>query len=173
MSEEHVEYIKFHRIRPRIRLETHHSPNQLCDIFSRKLNEDDSKIEGTVLPNYIYIEPIKKDQHYWSPQLTITIEEKEDGSVIRGLYGPQPSVWTLFVFFYSIIGFATLIVLMIGLSYLSLGKDTSIFWFALLLILLFLTLYLVAYFGQKFGQKQMIYLHHFIEECLGRRIDPL
>lgn len=173
MSEEHVEYIKFHRIRPRIRLVTHHSPDQLRDIFKRKLNEYDSKIKGTVLTNYIYIAPVKKDQHYWSPQLTITIEEKEDGSLIRGLYGPKPSVWTMFVFFYSIIGFATLIVLMIGLSYWTLGKGTSIFWLALLLILLFLTLYLVAYFGQKFGQKQMIHLHHFIEECLGKRIDAI
>lgn len=173
MTEESIEHIKFHRIRPRIRLETHYSPDQLRNIFSKNLKLYDSKIKGTVLPNFIYIAPVEKDQHYWSPQLTITIEEKEDGSLIRGLYGPKPSVWTMFVFFYSIIGFATLIMLMIGLSYLSLGKATTIFWFVLLLIVLFLTLYLVAYFGQKFGQKQMIYLHHFIEKCLEKRIEAL
>ena len=171
MKEDSIEHIKFHRIRPRIHLETHYSPHQLRDIFLRNLKLHETKIKGTVMTNFINIAPVETDQHYWSPQLTI--DEKEGGSLIRGLYGPKPSVWTMFVFFYSIIGFATLIVTMIGLSYFSLGKGTTIFWVVLLLILVFLTLYLVAYFGQKFGQKQMIYLHHFVEECLERRIDTI
>ena len=171
MSEENVEYIKFHRIRPRIRVETEYSPDQLRDVFSQKLKQDRSKIEGTVLSNFVSIAPVKEDQHYWSPQLTITIEKTEHGSLLRGLYGPKPSVWTMFVFFYSVIGFAVLIVSMIGLSYWSLNKGSTILWLVPVLILLFLTLYLVAYLGQKFGQKQMIHLHHFMEECLGQEID--
>lgn len=173
MSEKHVEHIKFHRIRPRINLETDFSPDQLCALFSEKLENNEFEIEGTVLSNFISIAPIKKDQHYWSPQLTVTIEETENGSLIRGLYGPKPNVWTMFVFFYAIIGFTTFITLMIGFSYMSLGKGTTILWLVPLLTLLFLTLYLVAYLGQKFGQRQMIFLHNFMEECLGEKIEPI
>ena len=171
MPEQHLEHIKFYRIRPRIRVETEYTPDQLRELISERLNQSGSKIEGTVMSNFINIEPLKADQHYWSPQLAVTIEETERGSLLRGLYGPKPSVWTMFVFFYSIIGFAALIVSMIGLSYWSLGKESAILWLVPVLILLFLTLYLVAYIGQKFGQKQMIYLHHFMEECLGERIE--
>jgi hypothetical protein len=171
LPEEHLEHIKFKRIRPRIRVETDYTPDQLSDLFKENLKQSGSKIDGTVMSNFISIEPLKADQHYWSPQLAITIEETEHGSLMRGLYGPKPSVWTLFVFFYSIIGFAAMIVSMIGLSFWSLGKDASILWLVPILILLFLSLYLVAYLGQKFGHKQMIYLHHFMEECLGERIE--
>lgn len=173
MTEAHTEHIQFHRIRPRIHLETGYSPDELRDMLSRKLKQPETNIEGTVLTNYIYIEPTKKEQHYWSPQLTITIEKTDSGSLLRGLYGPKPSVWTMFVFFYSIIGFATLIVSMIGLSYWALNKGTTILWLVPLLIMVFLTLYLVAYLGQKFGQRQMIHLHRFMEECLGKRIEAI
>lgn len=173
MSKEHVEHIKFHRIRPRIHLETHFSPDQLCAVFSEKLESNEFKIEGTVLSNFLSISPVKQDQHYWSPQLTVTIEETENGSLIRGLYGPKPNVWTMFIFIYAVIGFTTFITLMIGLSYMSLGKGTAILWLVPLFTLLFLTLYLVAYLGQKFGQRQMIFLHNFMEECVGEKIEPI
>lgn len=171
MSPDQLEHIKFHRIRPRIRAESTFTPDHIYEVISENLEKSNPKIEGTVLPGFATISPSKADQHYWSPQLTMTIERTENGSLIRGLYGPKPHVWTMFVFFYSIIGFTTLIVSMIGLSFWSLDKDASILWFVPALILLFFSLYLVAYLGQKFGQKQMIYLHHFMERCLGERIE--
>ncbi|MGM0588568.1 MAG: hypothetical protein ACQETE_09160 [Bacteroidota bacterium] len=170
MSEQHLEHIKFTRIRPRIQFEYPDSPSAFSATVKKSLQQQ-NKIDGDVLSSFITIYPVEEDQHYWSPQLTLTIEETEHGSLIRGLYGPQPSVWTLFIFFYSVIGFAALMVSMIGLSFVSLGKDASILWLVPVLILLFCSLYLVAYLGQKFGHKQMIYLHHFMEECVGNRID--
>jgi hypothetical protein len=143
----------------------------LHQIISTNLKDQKANIEGTVLPSFATIYPTKEHQHYWSPQLTLNIEEAEAGSLVRGLYGPRPSVWTMFIFFYSFIGFATMILSLIGLSLLSLDKDATILWLVPVLILLFMTLYLVAYLGQKFGQRQMIYLHHFLEECLQDRIE--
>lgn len=171
MSEKHLKHIEFTRIRPRIRVETNISAEQIRMIISKRLDDPKTSIEGTILSNYGSIFPKQEDQHYWSPQLTFTIEETQGGCLIEGLYGPQPAVWTMFVFFYAVIGFVALIISMIGLSYWSLGKSTSILWLVPLLILLFMSLYLVAYLGQKFGHRQMISLHHFMEECLGKQID--
>ena len=86
--------------------------------------------------------------------------------MIRGLFGPRPQVWTMFVLFYSTIGFAALIVLVFGLSYWSLGKSTLILWWVPVLAALYLTLYLVAYFGQRLGKVQMILLQKFIDKLL-------
>lgn len=171
LSEKHLEHIKFTRIRPRIRVESNFSAEQIRKIISKRLDDPGTSIEGTILSNYGTIFPKQEDQHYWSPQLTFTIEETQEECLIEGLYGPQPTVWTMFVFFYAVIGFVALIISMIGLSYWSLGKSTSILWLVPLLILLFMSLYLVAYLGQKIGHRQMINLHHFMEECLGKQID--
>lgn len=173
MSENHLDHIEFKRIRPRINLTTSQTPDELFDIISNNLSDNKYKIEGKILPNFLTIYPLQEDQHYWSPQLTLTIEELENGSLISGLYGPKPSVWTMFIFFYSFIAFITLIVSLIGFSFISLDKDASILWVVPILVLLFLSLYLAAYLGQKFGHRQMIYLHHFMEECLGQKIEAV
>lgn len=173
MCKNHLKHIEFKRIRPRIKVTTSKTPDALFDIISVNLNDNKHKIEGNILPNFLTIYPPQEEQHYWSPQLTLTIEQLENGSLIRGLYGPKPSVWTMFIFFYSFIGFVTLIVSLIGFSFISLDKDATILWAVPMLVLVFLSLYLIAYLGQKFGHRQMIYLHHFMEECLGQKIEAI
>jgi len=171
LAEQPFQHIEFNKIRPRIRFESIHSAKTISNIISKKLKEDNSLIQGQVLSGFATIYPNHKDQHFWSPQLTITVEDLETGSLVRGLYGPKPTVWTMFIFFYATIGFSTMIVTLIGLSFLSLGKGVAILWLVPLLMLIFASLYLTAYLGQKFGQKQMTILHHFIEECLGEKLE--
>ena len=173
MSEHSLRHIEFNRIRPRIHYQTPLSSADITALFSAKLNEKKSTLDGQVVDGFATIYPTKSDQHYWSPQLTITIEGNDTGSLIRGLYGPKPTVWTMFIFFYSGIGFATLMITLVGLSLLSLGKGVGILWFVPLLLLLFASLYITAYLGQKFGHKQMVHLHHFLEECLGVELETV
>ena len=171
MDTHSIDHINFKRIRPRIRLESDLSLEQLKLILKEQLSKPDKDCEGKVMTGFATIYPVQKDQHYWSPQLTLTMEETENGSLIKGLYGPKPSVWTMFVFFYSLIGFLTIIATLISLSYWSLGIDSMMIWSVPLLLGLFLSFYLVAYAGQKFGHKQMVYVHRFVEECLGQKIE--
>lgn len=163
--------IQFRRVRPRIKLQTTLSSDEINQRIKTLLRPENAKCEGQFTKGFATIYPPQAEQHFWSPQLTITVEENEEGSLIRGLYGPKPSVWTMFVFFYTTIGFATMIILMIGLSLWSLGNPADILWFVPALMILFMSLYLVAYFGQKLGHKQMGTLHRFIEECLEQEIE--
>lgn len=165
--------IQFKRIRPRIYVETKLSPEELHTRIKEQLGNEHSLCSGSSTKGYATICPLEEDQHFWSPQLTITIDTEEDLTRIRGLYGPKPAVWTMFVFFYAIIAFAILMVSMIGLSYWSLDKPATILWLVPALILLFLTLYLVAYFGQKLGHKQMTNIHRFVEKCIGEEIEAV
>ncbi|HCM75667.1 MAG TPA: hypothetical protein DIS90_04760 [Cytophagales bacterium] len=154
-----------YRVRPRFKIESEFSVETLKKKIEEGLGQEQAPCTGSVNPGYITLYIPQKDQHYWSPQLNLTFEETEKGSLIRGLYGPRPVVWTMFVFFYSIIGLAILFIGVLGLSYWMLGKSTSILWLEPILILIFLSLYLVAYSGQKLGEKQMIILHDFIVKC--------
>jgi hypothetical protein len=164
--------INFKRIRPRIYTETLLTPEEVNQRIRKQLREECTLCSGESTRGYATICPPEEDQHFWSPQLTITLDTDEDNKTrISGLYGPKPSVWTMFVFFYAAIGFAIMIISMIGLSYWSLGKPATILWLVPILLLIFLSLYLVAYFGQRLGHKQMTNLHRFIERCLDKEID--
>jgi hypothetical protein len=123
------------------------------------------------LPNQITIKVNPEDRHFWSPQLNITLEEKEGGTLIRGLYGPNPSIWALFFFSYSALGIIILFAGMVVLSQLSLGMDTPLLWVIPLCIALIIIIYIIAQTGQKIGAQQMFDLHHFYEEILGEKIN--
>lgn len=159
--------ITVYRVRPRFHVETKMSQKDLTDRINSRLQQEEASCRGFVKNGHgrLYI-PVE-EQHYWSPQVTISIEENDDGCIFRGTYGPRPAVWTMFVFFYAAIAFATAIIGMIGLSYLTLEKPATILWAVPALIVLFLSLYLVAYSGKKMGYEQMVTLHKFIEESTG------
>jgi hypothetical protein len=170
MDEDHIH---FKRVRPRIRFESELSSEEITNKIRTKLRDGVCPCKGQVTANFATIYPPPEEQHYWSPQLTITLEEQDETTLVRGLYGPRPAVWTMFVFFYSIIGFATVIVSMIGLSFWTLDMPAGILWFVPVLLLLFLSLYLVAYFGQRFGHKQLTRIHRFLEDCLNHEIETI
>lgn len=154
-----------YRVRPRFKMETNYSVSSLKQKLQDGLQQKSAPCIGTVNDGYVTIYIPPADQHYWSPQLNLTFEETENGSTLRGLYSPRPVVWTMFVFFYSIIGLAILFIGILGLSYWMLGKSAAILWLVPILMLVFLSLYGVAHFGQKLGEKQMIILHDFMVQC--------
>ena len=150
-----------YKVRPRFKIETNYPVEVLRKKLQDGLEHEKATCIGIVNPGYVTLYIPHKDQHYWSPQLNLTFEETETGCVLRGLYSPRPAVWTMFVFFYAIIGLAVLFIGVLGLSYLMLDKPATILWLVPVLSLIFFSLYLVAHFGQKLGEKQMTILHDF------------
>ena len=160
-----------YRVRPRFQVTSPEHPDAIEEKLRQSLAQDDAPCEGKVHSGYVSLYIPFEEQHYWSPRLTITLEEYEEGSLIRGLYGPRPAVWTMFVFFYSVIGFAIVVASIIGFANRSLGMPSGILWLVPVLIVAFLTLYIVAYFGQKKGHDEMVVLHTFLEESTQLNID--
>ncbi len=167
-------HLPAYRIRPRFRVESPLTPVEVISKIKEGLKSPDATCDGHAGVGFATLTILEKDRHYWSPQLTVSVEklEEKEGSLIRGLYGPAPAVWTMFVFFYSFVGFALAAVLITGLSYLSLGLSGSMLWWALVLAILLLSIYLVSYFGQRLGHEQMETLHNFLEEKLGHQVCP-
>lgn len=162
MSDQHGHF----QIRPRFKVNVPQSPEQIADQLKNEMDKGHTGIHGTLIKGHATLSLPKEDQHYWSPQLGLSFESSDTGSVLRGLYGPRPEVWTMFVLFYSIIGFAALVISIIGYSNWTLGQSAQILWAVPVLMVVFLTLYLVSYFGQKMGRNQMILLHTFVEGAL-------
>ncbi len=159
------DHLPSYRVRPRFRVTSDKSIKEITSDFARSLDQENGPCIGKVREGYVALNVVPDDQHYWSPQLTLSMEDLDDGkTLIRGLYSPRPAVWTLFVFFYSVIGLAVLVIGTLGLSYYTLDKPTTVLWWIPVLTGVFLTLYLVAYFGQKVGHDQMLTIHQFFED---------
>ncbi|WP_367391951.1 hypothetical protein [Lewinella sp. LCG006] len=172
MKKSTEDHLPPYRVRPRFQVVTEDNFGQLEDKIDKALKEENAPCTGRVNPGYITLYLPAAVQHYWSPQLSITLDETEEGkTLIRGVYGPRPAVWTMFVFFYAILGFAILVISIIGMANLSLEKSGTVLWLVPLLVVAFLSLYLVAFFGQKAGHDQMVTLHQFLEESTGLNID--
>ncbi|MEM7107094.1 MAG: hypothetical protein AAF519_02625 [Bacteroidota bacterium] len=158
-------------VRPRFKKNIRLSPSELEALLKEALGENNTLCSGYVAANYCTIKVPIKDRHFWSPQLTISFEEDEGTTLIRGLYGPNPTVWAVFFFGYVILGILGLFVLVIGFSRMTLDMDTSILWALPALSLFALGLYLVAQAGQKIGAEQMYTLHHFFESLIYDKVN--
>ena len=63
------------------------------------------------IDDHVFIKFNKKHIHFWSPQLHIEINElDEENSRLYGLFGPNPTLWTFFMFLHF--GVATMFVIL-------------------------------------------------------------
>ena len=112
----------------------------------------------------------ENDVHYWSPQLRLSLEENEEGTLIRGLYGPKPSVWALFFYFYAAFGILGFFAGMYGFVQLSLDMPAPVLWSLPVLAGFSIILYLMSQTGQKIGAQQMFTLHNLFESALNTKV---
>ena len=164
MDQTSEDQLSIYNIRPRFRIETPYSTAELANKISEGLKNDSASLKGRVIEGHALLFLPEEMQHYWSPQLTLTFEENEKSSTLIGMYGPRPAVWTMFVFFYAVVGFATIVISMLGLSYITLDKSANILWLVPVLLLVFLSIYLVSYSGKKMGREQMVILQQYVEK---------
>lgn len=157
------------RTRPRFRKVLAMPPAE----FEAHLKEDLTKHTGSCVgkfrPGHVRLIIQPAEQHYWSPQLSLSYEAHENGTLIRGLYGPNPSVWALFFYGYSALGITNLFASMWGFALYSMDKDPWPLWVALGTLVGIAILYMVAQTGQKLGAEQTFTLHHFFENSVKER----
>lgn len=66
--------------------------------------------------NHIWMNMPDTKREYWSPHLHLEFEPKENnGTHIRGLFGPEPTLWTLFMFLHFMV--AGIFVIFSGIAY--------------------------------------------------------
>ncbi len=153
-------------IRPRFKKIASLSEKEIVDRFKNALERPDAPVTGTIVDHHIFLKIPADQQHYWSPQLDLEIEETEEGSLIRGLFGPKPSVWFMFVFFYVLLGFISMVVAIMGFSQWNLGLSARILWFLPVALILFLFIFFTAKTGQKLGKEEMFLLYDFFENTI-------
>lgn len=116
------------------------------------------------LDDHVFIRFREAERHFWSPQLQLEILEEEgtEGCRVYGLFGPNPTLWTFFMFLHF--GVATLFIIlgMLAYSTASLGKPYGLLVGAMVaMVILWFVLYAFGRAGRAKGRPQMHELHQF------------
>ncbi|MEM6299721.1 MAG: hypothetical protein AAF740_13615 [Bacteroidota bacterium] len=165
------DFMSSFRVRPRFRRSFQVSPEVLQNHLHKCIEQDNGFSKGQCAENYVVINIAEKERHFWSPQLSLELEAEENGTLVRGLYGPSPSVWTFFLFGYATTSVIALFLGIITFATMSLGKPMPFYaWGLPLTALVGLGIYLIGQFGQKVGAEQMYQLHHFFEDSVQDRV---
>jgi hypothetical protein len=88
-------------LRSRFKLDLNKSDQKALQLLKNK--EQSNYIIASV-DQYVFIKIPKEKQHFWSPQHHIEIDPvDEKPSILSRLFGPNPTVWTMFMFFYFVV----------------------------------------------------------------------
>ena len=154
------------RMRPRFTRTVSMLPNQVTDRLRTALKDPGATCIGRVYERHAMLQIPHNERHYWSPQLSLSMEKEGSETRIHGLFAPRPAVWSMFIALYVFIGFSGVMGVIFGWSQWSIGQQAMALWAGPLAILLALGVYGLARVGQRLGYQQMIQLRDFTDQAL-------
>jgi len=160
-------------LRPRFKIELpRYNEAVLSDFQNAKATQ--SEFVVVRVEEHVFIKFPKHKRNYWTPQLHLEINAIDDNScVIRGLFGPGPTVWTLFMFLHFLI--AGMFIAFGIWTYTNWSLDQSFFIQAsgtILAVLLWVTLYFVGSFGKASSVNDMRALNNFMHAIIDHKKSP-
>jgi len=152
-------------LRPRFRVSLRVNLEQLESIFDAA-SADSLLIKR--LDEHIFVKFRKAETTFWTPQLHLELSSFEEGvSNIRGVFGPNPTLWTFFMFLHFGVGTIFIIMGIFAYSNYSLDKDVT-FWLVgmFLLVVIWFALYAFGRLGKSKGKDQMEQLKQFVRNTI-------
>ena len=154
------------RLRPRMRIVSEKPSKTILDQISMLLKKNDFKLEGQVVQEHAFVRFPEHMQKYWTPELDVWAREEENETIVYGVMGPKPKIWTMFMFFYVGILTSAFFGGSYGVIQMILGMDAPFLWSIPLGILGVIIVYSAAQYGQYKGKKEMEILQNFLKEAV-------
>jgi len=154
-------------LRPRFKIELDKSSSEALTFFENsKANQ--SHFLVSCIDEHVFLKLPVQERHFWSPQLHLEIiEASPKTSTLYGVFGPNPTIWTMFMFFHFIVAGLFLGFGIWTYSNWTLDNDFTLpLFLTLLMIVLWFVLYFVGRLGRASGKPQMRGLFEFMKETL-------
>jgi hypothetical protein len=157
-------------LRPRFKLALNTDNETLLKTFElEKKSQSDFIINR--IDDHVFIKFPKEKQHFWSPQLHLEINKiDKNSSQLYGLFGPNPTVWTLFMFLHFMV--AGLFIAFGIWAYVNWSLKTT---YAIqtslmaLMVVIWIALYFAGSIGKSSSKKEMHELHDFMNAVLNKK----
>ncbi len=153
------------KIRPRFRLKTTLGMDEIMNIIHQHGEADDTVVNSKY-GRFIKLTIPKKERHYWTPVLSLSFDQEKDGTLIRGLIGPNDKVWTKFMFFYIATGTLGTFGSIFSLVQWQLHDTLAYIFIIPLTIALLSTIFYTAKFGKTQAHTQMLHLLRFLRRAV-------
>jgi hypothetical protein len=153
-------------LRPRFKYKVHDSADKSLATLRAHFDASEYKFRGEFVGEHIIITVNKNDEHYWSPSVSLRILQHKEGSIIKGLFGPRPEVWTLFAFLRFTMLTASIFLTIIGLAQLTLDNTPWALYGLLPILALAVIVWIAGRIGKQAGQSQMDLLKNYVFTAL-------
>lgn len=156
------------RSRPRFKLYTTLSKEKIVKDIQKSLRAMPKDFTGNINSEVATIQVKTDENPFWKPNLSLRIVNEEDKTVIRGIFGPNTSIWTFFMFLYFV--FSILWMTFFTMFFVEKQIKSNEFPWALPASFFMLACITATYFASRFGQKkaksEMEKLRDFAEKVL-------
>ncbi|WP_298498160.1 GTP-binding protein [uncultured Algibacter sp.] len=154
-------------LRPRFKMEIPKFNETILKDFENAKNTQSEFIVSRI-DDHVFIKFPKEKQSFWSPQLHLEINKiDENNSTLHGLFGPNPTVWTLFMFLHFLVAGLFLAFAIWTYTNWSLEQSYAVqISVMLLMVLLWITLYFAGSIGKASSTNDMRLLNNFMNSVL-------
>ena len=156
-------------LRPRFSKDVPKSMEEILENATKIKAEVKEDYRVKISDHHIFFFITLAKRKYYSPHLHIELTENEDKTTnVKGLYGPDQTVWTFFMFLHFIIAGVFLIFSMIAYSHWRLKQSTTLDFVIMgLMVVFWFALYFQARINRKKCQPQM----HKLDELMDRVVE--
>ena len=154
-------------LRPRFKIALNRSHTSVLEAFEAKRLDQKQFIVSRV-DDHVFIKLPKAQQQFWSPQLHLEINALENNkSQLYGLFGPNPTVWTLFMFLHFLVAGLFIAFCIWAYSNYALKVDYQLqVWGLIGMVILWFILYFSGRLSNTSNQKEMTALYTFMSSVL-------
>lgn len=156
------------QLRPRFECVAPSPPGEVLARLRTALGEPGAPCRGHVFSGHAVLHVLQTEERVWSPFLSLDVEWHPEGTRIRGLFGPKPAIWSLFVASYAFCLFSALGAAGFAYAQWTIQQPPSaLIGLAAATVVALLT-WGFARYGQHLGRGQMNLLRGFLDEVLER-----
>lgn len=154
-------------LRPRFKITLQYNNETVLKAFDiSKVSQKEFIVNR--IDDHVFIKFPKQKQHFWSPQLHLEINEvDEKSSLLHGLFGPNPTVWTFFMFLHFMV--AGLFIAFSIWAYTNWALKSSYALqvsLMLFMVIVWFALYFAGSIGKASSKNEMLELQEFMNKVL-------
>lgn len=157
-------------LRPRFKMNLSVNNETILKTFELEKTSQSDFIVSRI-DDHVFIKFPKEKQHFWSPQLHLEINEiDKNSSQLHGLFGPNPTVWTMFMFLHFMV--AGLFIAFGIWAYVNWSLKTTFsiqISLMFLMIIIWIALYFAGSIGKSSSKKEIHELHDFMNKVLNKK----
>lgn len=154
-------------LRPRFKIELpYHNETVLKGFEIAKTSQKEYIVNR--IDDHVFIKFPKQKQHFWSPQLHLEINcLDEKSSLLHGLFGPNPTVWTFFMFLHFMVAGLFIAISIWAYTNWTLKSSYALqISLMLFMVIVWFVLYFAGSIGKASSKNEMLELQEFMNKIL-------